>query len=75
MLKTKKKLDDLLERHEDIDIVYVNNTLKEYDDHVQYYSILRTEQQMENSNAKLDEWWELAKAQFRIEMEINWLHT
>ncbi len=38
MLRTKTKLDDLLERHKDIDLVYVNNTLKEYDDHVQYYS-------------------------------------
>jgi hypothetical protein len=30
---------------------------------------------MEDSNVEPNEWWELAKAQIRKEMKINWLHT
>jgi hypothetical protein len=44
MLKTKIKLDDLLERYKDLDLVYIINRLEEYDDLVQYYTILRTKQ-------------------------------
>jgi hypothetical protein len=40
----------------------VHNRLDEYDDLLQYYSILHTKQHMEDSNAKPNEWWELAKA-------------
>ncbi len=41
-IKTKIKLEDLLEKNKDIDPVYVNNGLKEYDEFVQYYFILCT---------------------------------
>ncbi len=47
MLKTKTKLDDLLERYKDLDHIYVNNRLEEYNNLVQYYSIFHTKQQME----------------------------
>jgi hypothetical protein len=57
MLKTKTKFDDLLERYKDLDPVYVNDKLEEYDDLVQYnYTILHTKQQMGNSNVELNEW-------------------
>jgi hypothetical protein len=55
MLRTKTKLDDLLERYKDLDLVHVKNKFEEYDNLVQYYSILHTKQHMEDSNAKLDE--------------------
>lgn len=32
MLKIKTKLDDLLEKYKDLNHVYVNNRLEEYDD-------------------------------------------
>ncbi len=44
MLKTKIKLDDLLERYKDLDIVYIIDRLEEYDDLVHYYTILHTKQ-------------------------------
>jgi hypothetical protein len=56
MLRSKTKLDDLLEGYKDLDHVYIKNRLEEYDDSVQYYSILCTKQQMEDSNARLYEW-------------------
>jgi hypothetical protein len=59
MLNTKSKLDDLLEKYKDMDPRYVNNMLEEYDDLVQYYIILHTKHQMEDSNVEPDEWWEL----------------
>jgi hypothetical protein len=61
MLKIKTKLDDLLEKDKDLNHVYVSNRLEEYNDLVQYYSILHTKQQMEYFNIKLLEWWEVAK--------------
>jgi hypothetical protein len=61
MVKTKLKLDDLVKKNKDLDLAYVNNKLGEYNDLVQYYSILHTKQQMDDVNAKLDEWWELIK--------------
>ncbi len=43
--------------------------LEEYDDLVWCYSILHIKQQMDDFNAKPDEWWELAKLQFQKEMQ------
>jgi hypothetical protein len=71
MLKAKTKLDDLLERYKDLDHVYIKNRLEEYDDLVQYYSILCTKQQMEDSNPRLYEWWKLVEAQSKEEMQKN----
>jgi hypothetical protein len=59
MVKTKSKLDDLVEKNKDLDLTYVNNKLEEYNDLVQYYSMLHIKQQMDDVNAELDEWWEL----------------
>jgi hypothetical protein len=70
MLKTKTKLDDLLEKYKDLNLVYVSNKLEEYGNLVHYYFILHTKQQMEYSNAKLDEWW-LVEVQFKEEMYKN----
>jgi hypothetical protein len=42
LIKTKTKLEDLLEKNKDLDPVYVNKGLKEYDELVQYYFILCT---------------------------------
>ncbi len=39
MLKTNTKLDDMLEKYKDVDLLYVNDRLEEYDDLVQYYII------------------------------------
>jgi hypothetical protein len=53
-----------MEKNKDLDLAYVNNKLEKYNDLVQYYSILCIKQQMNDANAKPDEWWELAKVQF-----------
>jgi hypothetical protein len=58
MVKTKSKFDDLVEKNKDLDLAYVNNKLEEYNDLVQYYSILHTKQQMDDANVELDKWWE-----------------
>jgi hypothetical protein len=60
MIKTKTKLEDLLKKNKDLDLVYVSNKLEEHDELVQYYFILHIKQHMEDSNAKPNEWWELA---------------
>jgi len=44
--------------------MYVKNKLEDCDDLVEYYSTLCTKQPMENSNAELNECWELVEAQF-----------
>jgi hypothetical protein len=38
MVKTKSKLDNLVEKNKDLDPLYVNNKLEEYDELVQFYS-------------------------------------
>ncbi len=58
MVKTKSKLDDLVEKNKDLDPMYVNNKVEEYNELVQYYSILHTKQQMDDANVELDKWWE-----------------
>jgi hypothetical protein len=55
-------LDDLVEKNKDLNLVYVNNKLEEYDELVQYYSIPHTKQQMDDSNVEPNEWWELVVA-------------
>jgi hypothetical protein len=63
MFRTKTKLDDLLERYKDLNHVYVvKNKLVECDNLVQYYLILCTKKQMEDSNATLNECWKLAES-------------
>jgi hypothetical protein len=71
MLKIQTKLDDLLKKYKDLNHAHVTNKLEEYDDLVQYYSIIHTKQQMEDSNTKFNEWWEVAKVQFKEEMYKN----
>jgi hypothetical protein len=44
MVKTKSKLDNLVENNKDLDPTYINNKLEENDELVQYYSILHTKQ-------------------------------
>jgi hypothetical protein len=45
IVKTNLKLNNLVEKYKDLDPnKYVNNRLEEYDDLVQYYSILHTKQ-------------------------------
>ncbi len=58
--KTMSRLDDFVERNKDLDPTYVKNKSEEYDDLVQYYSILCTKQQMNDANVEPDEWWKLA---------------
>ncbi len=60
MIQTKTKLEDLLKKNKDLDLMYASNKLEEHDELVQYYSILHTKQQREDSNAEPNEWWELA---------------
>ncbi len=69
MVKTKSKLDDLVEKNISLDPSYVNHRLEECNELVQYYSIMCTKQQMDDSNVELNEWWELAK--FKEEMQRN----
>jgi predicted translin family RNA/ssDNA-binding protein len=59
MIRTQTKLEDLVEKHKDLNIGYVNNKLEDYDELLQYYSILHTKQQMDKSNVEPNEWWEL----------------
>jgi hypothetical protein len=62
MVKTKSKLDDLVEKNKDLDPSFVNNILEKCNELVQYYSILRIKQHMDDSNVEHDEWRELAEA-------------
>jgi hypothetical protein len=48
-----------------LDLTNVKNRLEEYDDLVQYYSILHTKQWMNDANVELDEWWELVEVLFQ----------
>jgi hypothetical protein len=64
-------LDDLLEKYKDLNPKYVNNILEDYDNLVEYYSILHTKQQMGDYNVELHEWWELVEVQFKEQMYKN----
>ncbi len=44
MVKTKSNLDDLVKKNKDLDPTYVKNRLEEYNELLQYYSILHTKQ-------------------------------
>ncbi len=66
MVKTKSKLDDFVKKNISLDPSYVNHRLEECNELVQYYSIMCTKQQMDDSNVELNEWWELAE--FKEEM-------
>ncbi len=57
-----------MEKDKDLDPVYVNKKMEEYDELVQYYSIPHTKQQMDNYNVKPSEWWELVETQIKEEM-------
>jgi hypothetical protein len=62
IVKTNLKLNNLVEKNKDLDPnKCVNNKLEGYDDLVQYYSIQHTKQEMDDVNAKPDEWWGLAE--------------
>jgi len=63
-------LDDLLEKYKDLNPKYVN-ILEDYDNLVEYYSILHTKQQMGDYNVELHEWWELVEVQFKEQMYKN----
>jgi hypothetical protein len=45
-----------MEINKHLDPTYVNNKLEEYNELAQYYSILCTKQQMDDSNVKPNEW-------------------
>jgi len=45
-----------VEKNKDLDPTYVNKKLEEYNKLAQYYSILCTKQQMDDSNVKPNEW-------------------
>ncbi len=61
MVKTKSKLDDLVEKNINSGPSYANHILEKYNELIQYYSILHTKQQTDDSNVELNEWWELAE--------------
>jgi hypothetical protein len=75
MLKTKKKFGDLLERYKDLDLVYVNNKLKEYENLVQYelYYVPNDRWKILMLNWMNDgSWW---KCNSRKKCIRIWLHT
>jgi uncharacterized coiled-coil protein SlyX len=42
MVKTKSKLDDLVEKNKDLDPSYVNNRLEEYNDTILFHTTHQT---------------------------------
>jgi hypothetical protein len=60
MVRTKSNINNLVEKNKDLDPTYVNKKLEKHNELLQYYSILHTKQQMDDSNVEPNKWWELA---------------
>jgi hypothetical protein len=45
--------------------------LEDYDQMLQYYTLITTKNKMKNSNAEFKEWWEVTKEYFSKKLEKN----
>jgi hypothetical protein len=54
-----------------LDPVCVKKRLEDYDQMLQYYTLMRTKSKMKDSDVESKEWWKVAKEYFSKELEKN----
>jgi peptide subunit release factor 1 (eRF1) len=54
-----------------MDLAGVKKKLEDYEQMLQYYTLMRTKNKMKDFEAKLEEWWEVVEEYFIKELEKN----
>jgi len=52
-------------------VVGVKKRLKDYEQMLEYYTMMRTNNKMKDFKTKFEEWWEVVKEYFTKELEKN----
>jgi hypothetical protein len=50
----------------------VKKKIENYEQMLQYYTMMKTKNKMKNSKVKFEKWWEVAKEYFTKQLEKNW---
>jgi hypothetical protein len=64
-------LESANEKRKSLDHVYVRKKLEGYEQMLQYYILMRTNNNMKDSDTKYREWWEVAEEFIAKELEKN----
>jgi hypothetical protein len=64
-------LERAQERRKSLDLTSIKKKLEDYEQMLQYYTLMRIKKKMKDSEAKFEEWWEVAKEYFTKELEKN----
>jgi len=61
------------EQKKNLDPTSVKKILKDYEQMLQYYTLMRMKNKMKNSEVEYEEWWEVAEKYFTKELEKNFV--
>jgi 6-pyruvoyl-tetrahydropterin synthase len=59
------------EQKKSLDLAGITKRLKDYEQMLQHYILMRTKNKMKDSEAESEEWWEVVKEYFTKELENN----
>jgi hypothetical protein len=59
------------EQKKSLNSTNVKKRLKDYEQMLQYYTLMRTKNKMNDFEAEFEEWWEVAEEYFTKELEKN----
>ncbi len=59
------------EQQKSLDLAGVEKRLEDYEQMLQYYTLMRTKNKMNDFEAESEEWWEVAREYFTKEFEKN----
>jgi hypothetical protein len=62
-------LETINEQKNSLDLYGVKKQLEDYEQMLQYYTLMRIKNKMKNFDAESKEWWEVAKEYFTKELE------
>ncbi len=54
-----------------LDLTGVKKKLEDYEQMLQYYTLMRTKNKMKDSKVEFEEWWEVVEEYFTKELEKN----
>jgi hypothetical protein len=60
------------EQRKNLGPIGVKKRIEDYEQMLQYYTLMTTNNKMKNSKAKFEKWWEVAEEYFTKELEKNW---
>ncbi len=68
------QLESAQEHRKSLDPASVKKRLEDYEQMLQYYILMRTNNKMKDFEAKFEEWWEVVEEYFAKELESNLVH-